>query len=95
MMSYIIVVLVGALIGWLASIVMRTDRSQGALANIVIGIVGSLLGKWIMGDLLNIGGAQAAGSLSLPGLFYGVLGAVVLIAILKFFHLLGSDSRQS
>ena len=60
-MDWIIAILVGALIGWLASVVMKTDARQGALANIVIGIVGSALGRWLFGDVLGIGGAVAAG----------------------------------
>jgi uncharacterized membrane protein YeaQ/YmgE (transglycosylase-associated protein family) len=82
-MDWIIAILVGALIGWLASILMKTDARQGALANIVIGIVGSALGRWLFGDVLNIGGATAAGSFSILGLVWGILGAVVLIAILR------------
>jgi uncharacterized membrane protein YeaQ/YmgE (transglycosylase-associated protein family) len=82
-MDWIIAILVGALIGWLASLVMGTDARQGALANIVIGIVGSALGRWLFGDVLHIGGAVAAGSFSLLGLLWGVLGAIVLIFILR------------
>lgn len=82
-MDWIIAILVGALIGWLASLVMGTDARQGALANIIIGIVGSALGRWLFGDVLRIGGATAAGSFSLIGLLWGVLGAVVLIFILR------------
>lgn len=87
-MGWIIAILVGALIGWLASLVMGTDARQGALANIVIGIVGSALGRWLFGDVLHIGGAVAAGSFSLLGLLWGVLGAVVLIFILRALRLL-------
>lgn len=82
-MNWIVAILVGALIGWLASVVMKTDARQGALANIIIGIVGSALGRWLFADVLGIGGAVAAGSFSLLGLLWGVLGAIVLIAILR------------
>jgi uncharacterized membrane protein YeaQ/YmgE (transglycosylase-associated protein family) len=82
-MSIIIAIVVGALIGWIASMVMDTDAQQGSIANIIIGIVGSLLGQWIFGDVLGIGGASLAGSFTLAGLFWGVIGAVVLIAILR------------
>lgn len=82
-MDWIVAILVGALIGWLASIVMKTDAQQGALANIVIGVVGSALGRWLFSDVLHLGGAAVAGSLSVIGIVWGVLGAVVLIAILK------------
>jgi uncharacterized membrane protein YeaQ/YmgE (transglycosylase-associated protein family) len=82
-MGIVIAIIVGALIGWIASLIMETDAQQGAIANIIIGIVGSLLGQWLFGDVLNISGATLAGSFSLAGLFWGVVGAVVLIAILR------------
>lgn len=84
-MSWIIAILVGALIGWLASLFMKTETQQGAIANILVGIVGSVLGKWLFGDVLGIGGATAAGTFSLVGIFWGVIGAVILIAILRAF----------
>jgi uncharacterized membrane protein YeaQ/YmgE (transglycosylase-associated protein family) len=88
MITWIVTILVGALIGWLASLVMRTDEQQGALGNIVVGILGSLLGTWLFGSVLGFGSAAAAGTLSISGILWGVLGAVILIAILKMFGLL-------
>lgn len=82
-MGWIVLIIVGAVIGWLASMLMGTDQQQGAIANIVIGIVGSILGSWLFGSVLGIGSAGAAGTLSLWGIVWGVVGAVVLIAILK------------
>ena len=87
-MGWIITILVGAVIGWLASMMMNTDKQQGALANIAIGIVGSLLGSWLFGTVLGFGGASGAGTLSVWGIIWGVLGAVVLIAILKALKVL-------
>lgn len=87
-MGWIVAILVGALIGWLASRMMNTDEQQGALANIGIGIVGSLLGSWFFGGVLGIGSAGAAGTFSFWGLIWGVIGAVALIAILKAFKVL-------
>ena len=52
-MGWIITILVGALCGWLASLIMKTDAQQGAIANILIGIVGSLLAQAIFGSWLN------------------------------------------
>ncbi|MEI6477591.1 MAG: GlsB/YeaQ/YmgE family stress response membrane protein [bacterium] len=89
-MGIIIAIIVGGLIGWVASMIMNTDQSQGALANIIIGIVGSFLGSYIFGTWLGIGGAADAGSFSLVGLFWGIAGAVVLIAILKAFNVFGN-----
>lgn len=87
-MGWIVLILVGALIGWLASMIMSTDEQQGALANIAIGIFGSVLGSWLFGSVLGIGGATTAGALSLWGIIWGVLGAVVLIAVLKALKVL-------
>lgn len=82
-MSTIIAIIVGGLIGWIASLIMKTDSQQGLLANIIVGIVGSFLGKVIFADLLGLGGATVAGTFSLLGLFWGILGAVILIFLLR------------
>lgn len=86
MLDWLIIILVGALIGWVASLIMKTDAQQGALANILVGIIGSVLGRWVFGDLLGIGGATAAGAFSVMGLIWGIVGAIILIAILKAFR---------
>lgn len=83
-MSWIITIIVGALCGWIASIIMRTDAQQGAIANILIGIVGAVLANWIFGSVLHIGSAGASGSFS----FWGIVGSVILIAILKALRIL-------
>lgn len=87
-MGWIITILVGALCGWLASLIMKTDAQQGAVANILIGIVGSLLAQWLFGSLLNIGGGAAGSGFSFWSIVWGVIGSVVLIAILKALKVL-------
>ncbi|MCL5411035.1 MAG: GlsB/YeaQ/YmgE family stress response membrane protein [Patescibacteria group bacterium] len=87
-MGWIITIIVGGIIGWLASLIMGTDYEQGLLWNIVVGIIGSVLGKWIFYDWLGIGGAAAAGTFSIWGLVWGIIGAVILIGILKLLHIL-------
>jgi uncharacterized membrane protein YeaQ/YmgE (transglycosylase-associated protein family) len=82
-MIWLITLLVGALIGWLASLVMRTDEQQGAIANILIGIVGAALGRWLFADVLGIGTAATSGQLTFFGLLWGVVGAVILIGLLR------------
>lgn len=82
-MGIIVTLLVGALIGWIASRIMKTDEQQGAIANILIGIFGAALGSFLFGNVLGIGSAFTSGDLSLTGLLWGTIGAVVLIAILK------------
>jgi uncharacterized membrane protein YeaQ/YmgE (transglycosylase-associated protein family) len=87
-MNWIFAILVGALIGWLASMLAKTDGQQGAFLNVVIGIVGASLGRWLFGDVLNIGAANAAGSFSVIGILWGVLGALVLIFFMRSLRML-------
>jgi uncharacterized membrane protein YeaQ/YmgE (transglycosylase-associated protein family) len=88
-MSWIILILVGALCGWLASLIMKTNAQQGAIANILIGIVGAILAQFIFGNLLGIGGAQVAGGgFSFWSIIWGVIGSVILIALLRALKVL-------
>lgn len=87
-MSWIITILVGALCGWLASMIMKTDAQQGAVANILIGIVGSILAQALFGNMLHVGGDVAGSGFSFWSIVWGVVGSVVLIAILKALRVL-------
>jgi uncharacterized membrane protein YeaQ/YmgE (transglycosylase-associated protein family) len=87
-MGWIISIIIGALIGWLSSLIMDTDQQQGYFANILVGIFGSVLGGWLFGNVLGIGGASVAGQLSFWGIIWGLIGAVVLIAVLKALKVL-------
>lgn len=80
-MGWIAAIIVGAIIGWLASMVMKSEG--GLCKNIIIGIVGSSLGRWLFGDILGIGSAYSAGDFNIVGIFFGVLGAALLIFILR------------
>lgn len=80
-MDWVVLILVGALIGWLAGMIMKTP--MGLIVDVLVGIIGSILGRWIFSDILGIGGAAAAGTFSVMGLVWGVIGAVVLLAILR------------
>ncbi|HEX8256755.1 MAG TPA: GlsB/YeaQ/YmgE family stress response membrane protein [Allosphingosinicella sp.] len=84
-MNLIIALIIGGIIGWLASIVMRTDAQQGILLNIVVGIVGSLLGGFILGPLLG-GGNLLNGALDIRTLLVALLGAIILLAIVNLFR---------
>lgn len=76
-MNWIVTLIVGAIVGWLASILMKTNAQMGAIANIIVGIIGSSLGFWLAGVLgLATGGP-------IMGWVIAVLGAAVLIFILK------------
>ena len=83
-MSFIIWVLVGALVGWLASIIMKTNQSQGALLNIIVGIVGALVGGWLISPVLGI--ATINQSISLGSIAVSLGGAVILLALIKLFR---------
>lgn len=82
-MDWLVLIVVGALIGWLASLVMKTQ--QGIIVDILVGIIGSMLGRWLFSDVLGIGGASVAGAFSIMGIVWGVVGAVILLAILRAF----------
>jgi uncharacterized membrane protein YeaQ/YmgE (transglycosylase-associated protein family) len=83
MINFILWLLFGALVGWLASIVMRTDAQQGALMNIVVGIVGAFLGGFVF-NLLGMGGGSINNSnFSLGGLLVAFVGAVILLAVVN------------
>ena len=81
-MGLIILIIVGGILGWLASIVMRTDAQQGVFLNIVVGIVGALLAGFILNPLIG-GGNIISGDFSLKSLLVSFGGAVVLLALVN------------
>jgi len=84
-MGLIVLLVVGGLIGWVASMIMRTDGQQGIFLNVVVGIVGALLAGFILTPL--IGGAPiTSGVISVPSILVSLLGAVVLLAIVNMFR---------
>jgi uncharacterized membrane protein YeaQ/YmgE (transglycosylase-associated protein family) len=84
-MTLILILLVGGIIGWLASILMRTDAQQGIFLNIVVGVVGALIAGVIVTPL--IGGAPiTSGRFDILSLFASFLGAVILLAIVNLFR---------
>jgi uncharacterized membrane protein YeaQ/YmgE (transglycosylase-associated protein family) len=76
-MNWIITLVVGGIVGWLASIVMKTNAQMGLIANVLVGIVGSSLGFWLAGAL----GLAAYGAIA--QWIVAVAGAVILIVVLK------------
>jgi len=81
-MGIIILIIVGGILGWLASIVMRTDAQQGVLLNVIVGIIGALLAGFLIVPLIG-GGSITAGDFSVSSLLVSFLGAVVLLAIVN------------
>ena len=78
-MGIILWIIFGALVGWIASLIMKTDGEQGAVLNIVVGIVGAVIGGWIM----SVVGESGISGFNLYSLLVALLGAVVLIAVVK------------
>lgn len=81
-MNLIIWLVVGGVIGWLASIVMKTDAQQGIILNVVVGIVGAMLGGWFLSPLVGIGTINQD-NFSLPAMLVSFVGAAVLLAIVN------------
>jgi uncharacterized membrane protein YeaQ/YmgE (transglycosylase-associated protein family) len=84
-MDIIVWLIIGGVIGWLASIAMRTDGQQGVVLNIVVGVVGSVLGGWLLTPTLGSSTINQ-GNFSLAGLVVSFLGAVILLAIVNLFR---------
>jgi len=76
-MGLIVSLIIGGVVGWLASLLMKTNAQMGLIANIVVGIIGAVLGFWLAGVL----GIVAVGSVGVW--IISIIGAVVLLAILK------------
>ena len=81
-MGIILWLIIGGVVGWLASLVMRRDASQGIVLNIVVGIVGALLGGWLIGPMLGAPSINS-GEISFASLLVSFLGAVILLAIVN------------
>lgn len=81
-MNFIIWLVIGGLIGWVASMIMKTDAQQGVLLNVVVGIVGALLGGWLISPLVGVPTINQ-GAFSLPALLVSLVGAVILLAIVN------------
>lgn len=81
-MNFIIWLIVGGVIGWLASIVMKTDGQQGIVLNVVVGIVGAMLGGWLISPLIGVGTINQD-NFSMPALLVSFVGAAILLAIVN------------
>jgi uncharacterized membrane protein YeaQ/YmgE (transglycosylase-associated protein family) len=85
MINFIVWIIVGGLLGWIASMIMRTDSQQGPLLNIIVGIVGAFLAGLVLNPLIG-GGNINQGDFSLSGLLVSLLGAIVLLAIVNLLR---------
>jgi len=83
-MGIIVWLIVGGVVGWLASIIMRTDAQQGLLLNIIVGIVGALLAGFIISPMLGIGTINEG--ISIGTFLVSLGGAIILLAIVNLFR---------
>jgi uncharacterized membrane protein YeaQ/YmgE (transglycosylase-associated protein family) len=83
-MGILVWLIVGGVVGWLASIVMRTDAQQGILLNVVVGIVGALLAGFVVSPLLGIGTINQG--ISIATFLVSLVGAIILLAIVNLFR---------
>jgi uncharacterized membrane protein YeaQ/YmgE (transglycosylase-associated protein family) len=87
-MGILLWIIFGALVGWVASLIMRTDEDQGAIQNIIIGIVGAFIG----GGLSSMLGGPAVTGFNLGSILVATLGAILLIFLVQLFT--GRRSRD-
>ena len=84
-MNLILLLVVGGFLGWLASIIMKTNDQQGMILNIVVGVVGALLAGYFLAPLFGTGTINS-GDFSISSLLVSLVGAVVLLAIVSMFR---------
>lgn len=84
-MNILVWLIVGGLIGWVASMIMGTDGRQGIILNVVVGIVGAALGGWLFGAAFGTATINQ-GALSFSGIMVSLVGAVLLIAAMKLIR---------
>lgn len=84
-MNLIIWLIVGGVIGWIASLIMKTDAQQGLALNVVVGIVGALIGGWLLSPLVGAGTLNQ-GDFSLPGLLVSLVGAIILLFVVNLIR---------
>ena len=80
-MNLIVWLVVGGVVGWLASIIMKRDASQGIILNVIVGIVGALLAGWLISPLVGVGSINDG--LSIGSFLVSLVGAIILLAIVN------------
>ena len=83
-MGIIIWLVMGGIVGWIASMIMGTNGRQGIILNVVVGIVGALIGGWLIGPLLGAGSINEG--ISVMSFIVSLIGAVILLAIVGLFQ---------
>jgi uncharacterized membrane protein YeaQ/YmgE (transglycosylase-associated protein family) len=85
MINFIVWIILGGILGWLASLMMRTNAQQGVFLDIIVGIVGAFLGGLLLAPLFGTGTINQ-NDFSIPGLLVSLLGAIILLAIVNLFR---------
>jgi uncharacterized membrane protein YeaQ/YmgE (transglycosylase-associated protein family) len=83
-MSFILWLIVGGIVGWLASLIMKTDGQQGILLNVIVGIVGAFIGGWLISPMLGTGTINDG--FSIGSVVVSLIGAIILLAIVNLFR---------
>ncbi|MDB5819314.1 MAG: transglycosylase [Rhizobacter sp.] len=85
MINFIVWLVIGGLIGWVASMIMRTDAQQGMFLNVIVGIVGAALGGWLISPLVGVPTINQD-AFSIGALVVSLIGAIILLAIVNLFR---------
>jgi uncharacterized membrane protein YeaQ/YmgE (transglycosylase-associated protein family) len=84
MINFIVWLVVGGLVGWIASMIMRTDAQQGVILNIVVGIIGAAIAGWLISPLVGVPSINTG--FSVGSFIVSLLGAIVLLGIVNLFR---------
>ena len=85
MINFLVWIILGGILGWLASLIMRTDAQQGTFLNIIVGIVGAFLAGMFLSPLFGVATINQ-NNFSLASLLVSLLGAVILLGIVNLFR---------
>jgi len=85
MINFIVWIILGGVLGWIASMIMRTDAQQGTLLNIIVGIIGAFLAGMFLSPLFGVSTINQ-NNFSIASLLVSLLGAVILLAIVNLFR---------
>lgn len=83
-MNFIIWIIIGGIVGWIASMIMKTNAQQGIILNIVVGIVGAFLAGWLISPLIGVGTINQG--FSIASFIVSLIGAIILLAIVNLIR---------
>jgi uncharacterized membrane protein YeaQ/YmgE (transglycosylase-associated protein family) len=84
MINFIVWLVVGGLVGWIASMIMRTDAQQGVILNVIVGIIGAAIAGWLISPLVGVPSINTG--FSIGSFVVSLLGAIVLLGIVNLFR---------